>query len=195
MNFQGMLGYIKKNYLIVLSCLIVLFCFAVNYVRSEQITRLEADYDDLDVRRSRILKNFKNSTSIEEDLAASKEMLAEAESRLFQIEDLAANQRYFYQVESSSGATISNLQQIVKPAATGKNAKKAKKTAAASSYQEIIYDMNVVGEYEEVIAFLRQVEGGNAFATLSSLSVVNKGAAGGSVVTARISLEVLAKKS
>lgn len=196
MNFQSLLATLKKNYIIAASGAVVLACFAVHFVRNEQITRMEADYDDLSVRRSRILKNMKFGDQLEPDLAKMKEMMGEIEKRLFLPSDLATNQRYFYQLESATGVTISGLQQIVKPPPSGKATKKARKLAARAKYQAIVYDMNVSGSYEQIVAFLRELEGGDAFACVDGFSVIqHRGKAESSGITMRLAVEVLGKKA
>lgn len=196
MTFQVLLAKLKKNYVIAASGAVVLVCLVVHFVRNEQITRMEADYDDLDVRRSRILKNMKYGAELEPDLAEMKEMMSEVEKRLFLPSDLATNQRYFYQLESATGVTITGLQQIVRPPPAGKDNKKARKLAARAKYQAIVYDMNVSGTYEQIIAFLRELEGGDAFACVDGFSIIqNKGKGGASEVSMRLAVEVLGRKA
>lgn len=194
-SLMPILTYLKKNYVVAGSGLIVLVCLVVFYVRNDQIRRLSADYDDLNVRRTRILKNMKFGVGLENDVAQMKEMLAEAESRLFDPNDLAGNQRYFYQIERASGATISNLQQIIKQAPMGKQNVKERKRMAKSKYQEIVYDMNVRGTYEQVLSFFREVEGGEAFACTNGFSVTPSRGGGEAQVNMRFSVEVLGRKS
>lgn len=195
MNFANLIGYLKKNYVIAISGFVVLACAAVHFVRGEQITRLAAEYDDLSVKRSRILKNLKNASDLEADLKELHEYKAEIDKRLFLPEDLAANQRYFYQIESAAGVHLTNIQQIIKPLPTGKRNKKARMLAQRSVYQEIIYDMGIQGTYTNVLKFLRAIEGGNAFAVLDGFSLVSaKGASEEPEVSMRVTINVLGKK-
>lgn len=197
MTFQGIVAYLKKNYVIAASGAVVILCLGVHFVRNEQITRLIADYDDLNVRRSRILKNMKFGSDLETDLEALRTMKEDVESRLFLPADLASNQRYFYQVESQTGVAISNLQQIIKPLPIGRDKKKARKLAARAKYQGIVYDMTISGSYTQILDFMREVEGGHAFTSVDGFSVVQGKAAGGrqDMVTMRLSVEVLGKKA
>ncbi len=196
MTFLSVFEYLKKNYIIAVCGFVVLICLGVYFVRNDQITRLAADYDDLTVRHSRILKNLKFAAEIEGDLEEMKAMKVDAESRLFSPEDLATNQRYFYQIESATGVEMLSIQQVIKPLPEGKQNKKARKKAERSPYQEILYDMNVQGSYSEVLAFLREVEGGAAFAVLDSFSIVDATSpTGDPEVEMRVSVDVLGRKS
>lgn len=196
MTFKGILHYLKKNYIVAFSGAIIFACLIVHFVRGEQITRLAADYDDLGIRRSRILKNLKFAADIDRDLERLAAMQEELEARLFRPEDLASNQRYFYRIESMADVSLKSLQQILKPAPTGKNSKKARRKAEQASYQEIVYDMGVEGTFENVISFLRAIEGGEAIAYLEGFSMVgSKTGTGDPLVEMRMTVDVLGKKS
>ncbi len=195
MTFSSILEYLKKNYVIAICGTVVVVCLGVYFVRNDQITRLAADYDDLSVRHSRILKNLKFASEIEVDLEEMKSMKVESESRLFSPEDLATNQRYFYQIESATGIEMTSIQQVIKPLPTGKQNKKARKKAEQSPYQEIIYDMSVQGTYIEILAFLREIEGGSAFTVLDSFAVRDaRNTVGDPKVALRLSVNVLGRK-
>lgn len=196
MTFSTILDYLKKNYVVAISGFIAALCLGVYFLRNDKITRLAADYDDLSVRRSRILKNLKFATDIEADLSLIKEQVADAETRLFNPEDLATNQRYFYQIESSTGVQMSSIQQLIKQLPTGKEAKKAKKKAQQSQFQEIAYELEIQGEYKGILAFLRELEGGKAFVVVDGFSMVAaKGSTSSSEVAMRLSVSVLGRKS
>lgn len=196
MTILGLLAYLKKNYIITISCAVAVACLAVHFVRNEQITRLGLDFDDLSVRRSRILKNLKFASEIDVDLAELQKMKADVETRLFSPEDLATNQRYFYQIESSTGAKMTSIQQMMKQVPAGKQNKKERKKAANSAFQEIVYEMSIKGTYTEVLAFMREVEGGKAFAVLDGFSIVSaKNAIGEPEVNVRLTVNVLGRKS
>ncbi|MDQ8196564.1 hypothetical protein QEH56_00305 [Pelagicoccus enzymogenes] len=186
----------KKNYIVSICSLVAIVCLGVYLVRSDQITRLAADYDDLSVRHSRILKNLKFGSDIEADLDRLKTMSEEIEARLFSPEDLATNQRYFYQIESATGVEMASIQQIIKPLPEGKNNKQARMKAERSPYQEIIYDMSVQGTYTEVLSFLREIEGGEAFAVLDGFTIMDsKSKEADPEVDIRLSVNVLGRKS
>ncbi|MBD5781808.1 hypothetical protein IEN85_20070 [Pelagicoccus sp. NFK12] len=196
MTFLSLFSYLKKNYIVSICSLVAIVCLGVYLVRSDQITRLAADYDDLSVRHSRILKNLKFGSDIEADLDRLKTMSEEIEARLFSPEDLATNQRYFYQIESATGVEMASIQQIIKPLPEGKNNKQARMKAERSPYQEIIYDMSVQGTYTEVLSFLREIEGGEAFAVLDGFTIMDsKSKEADPEVDIRLSVNVLGRKS
>ncbi|WP_309025833.1 hypothetical protein [Pelagicoccus enzymogenes] len=196
MTFLSIFSYLKKNYIVSICSLVAIVCLGVYLVRSDQITRLAADYDDLSVRHSRILKNLKFGSDIEADLDRLKTMSEEIEARLFSPEDLATNQRYFYQIESATGVEMASIQQIIKPLPEGKNNKQARMKAERSPYQEIIYDMSVQGTYTEVLSFLREIEGGEAFAVLDGFTIMDsKSKEADPEVDIRLSVNVLGRKS
>lgn len=171
MTFKSLFILLKKNMAVAASAVVLLACAGVFTIRDGQIRRLEADYDDLSVRRTRMLKNLKYAAGLPEDLTQLKGMLQTVESRLFHPEDLAGNQRYFYQLESATQVKLQNLQQVVAPSTGSKKDKKAAKKAAKSKYGEIVYEMNVTGSYERVLEFLRQLEEGSAFYRLEGFSI------------------------
>lgn len=195
MTLPSVFEYFKKNYIVACSGFFILICFVINFVRSEQVERLEADYDDLNVRHSRVIKNFKYGSDLESDLEEMREMEKEGVSRLFRPENLAVNQRYFYEIESATGVTLRNLQQIVIPAPTGKGSKKARKKAAKLKYRSISYSMAVNGTYEQVLNFLKEIEGGDAFVRLNGLVLNSSRSKDGVGISLRLGIEVLGVKS
>ncbi|MBK1879947.1 hypothetical protein [Pelagicoccus mobilis] len=197
MTFSSIVSYLKKNYIIAGSAAVAIICSGIHFVRGEQITRLAADYDDLSVRHTRILKNLKFADEIDGDLELMKSMEADIESRLFSPEDLATNQRYFYQIESTSGVDMASIQQIVKALPSGKVDKKARKKAERSKFQELVYDVEIGGTYSEVLTFFREVEGGDAFAVVDGFIAAPGSANEGTAdrVSVRVSFNVLGRKS
>ncbi len=195
MTFPILLQLLKKNLVSACAALVLLACCAFYFARSGQISQLEVDLDDSSVRRTRMLKNLKFGTGLPEDLASIKELMGQAEERLFSPGDLAGNQRYFYQLESATGVKLQNLQQIAVPISQARNDKKGAKKAAQSKYQEISYEMNVVGTYESVLTFLRHLEEGSAFYRLEGLSIARMGAQKGDASTGiRLGITILGRK-
>ena len=196
MTFKTIFQFLKKNYASTISGIVVLVCLGVYFVREGQIKRLSADFDDLSIRRTRMLKNFKYAAGLTEDLASAKSMLKETENRLFHPGDLAGNQRYFYQLESATHVKLQNLQQIIEQPNGSKRDKMAAKRAAKSKYQEITYEMNVTGTYEEVVGFLRHLEGGSAFYRIEGFTIGPiRGPETEAAVGMRIGLKILGEKS
>lgn len=194
MNIAKILSYLKKNFVLGICGAVVLVCLCVYIVRGDQITRQAADYDDLSVRSTRILKNLKYASDIEADLEVVRTTMNDVESRLFSPEDLATNQRYFYKAESVAGVDMTSIQQIIKPLPDGKLNKKSRKEAENSKFQEIIYEMDVQGTYVELLSFIREIEGGSAFSILEGLSVVPS-KTDSSEVSMSISVSLLGRKS
>ncbi len=195
-RFSNLIDLLRKNVLVGILGLVLLVSLCFIFVRSEQLTLLDANHDDLSVRRTRVLKNFRNGSDIASNLDRIKLMQEEAQSRLFRAEDLAANQRYFYQIESATGISILNMHQAVKQLPAGKKNRKARALAARSKYETIVYDISLFGDYEQILDFFRHVEGGRAFARIDGFALSRgKGGAGSSMINARVSVEVLGSKS
>lgn len=197
MSVLGLLQYAMKHLVATICSIVVIGCIAAYFIRNETIVRMAADYDDLNVRRTRILKNFRYSASLEQDLEEMRKMSDESEIRLFDPEDLASNYSYFYKLETNSEVKLSNLQQMEKPLPAGKAGAKARKKAAKAKYRSIVYEMNVSGDYENVLNFLRGLEGGKSFYRLEAVAMADlKGSLGSEPrVTMRISLNMLGSKS
>lgn len=195
MTFASLFHIIRKNLVIATSLLVFTACLGVFFVRNGQIRRLEAEFDDLNINHARMLKNFKYSSGLEEDLAESKRMIEDVNTRLFHAEDLAGNQRYFYKIESATGVKLQNLQQIAAATTNAKRDKNEAKKAAKSKYQEIAYEMNVTGSYERTLAFLRHLEGGSAFYKLEGLSVAQvRVGPTDTAIGMRVGLQILGSK-
>lgn len=195
MTFQGVLLYLKKHYAIAASAFVVVACLAVYLVREGQITRLEADFDDLSIRRSRMLKNIRFGTDLPSELESLRALESEAKARLFDPEDLGANKVYFYQRESATGVKLPVLQQIVKDLPANQMNKKQRMTAARSQYQEIAYEVTVNGTYKQILDFMKELEGGPAFYRLDGLSVAPATSADSDgMASMRLGITILGKK-
>lgn len=196
MNIKANLGVLKKHWIPSVSGLVILVCAGAYFLRSEQIQRLELDYDDLNVRMGRILANMRNSDGIDKDVTEAKRLLTDGTARLFTPSELAANQRYFYQLESSTGVQLTNLQQSLRTAEAAGGPRRPQRRQAASKYQELAYEVSLTGTYENVLKFLRELEDGRAFYRLDSFSALqSKTIDDVSIVGLRLSVTILGSKA
>lgn len=176
MNFGSLLIALKRHLTLTICGVLAAMGCVFYYVRSEQVTRLESDFRDLEISRMRMFKNLKSGRGIETHVQDMEALASQAKERLFKVDDLAGNYDYFFRIEGKSGVKLSGLQQNVKkPDERDRRSRRQR-----IPYQEINYEMNATGSFEQLLNFLRQVERGQAFAVVQSLnlSVAGRGETG-----------------
>lgn len=198
MTFRDLIPLLKRNLITTIGSVCIIACALVYFVRQEQINRLATDYDDLSVRRARVLKNLKFGDGLGQELLAIQDLEKDARSRLFNPRDLAANYNYFFQIESATGVKLSDLRQFDKPVEKpAKGTKQRRRRPGAQTFQPLAFEMNVTGTYPKVLDFVRNLEGGRAYCRLEKLAVgsVGSSAEGSGEIVARLSIEILGNKS
>ena len=99
-----------------------------------------------------VLENVRDGASAAEQYAALAADIRDLESRLVQGTERAANQQYFYRLESETGVKEINLQ----PSAPAKG-------KAKTQYAGIGFTVSVQGDYRQILGFIGRLETGPHF--------------------------------
>jgi len=186
MDANAVRNALKKHLVAVLAGAVFVAGGLWYLARSGTQERLDAEFDALSQKRSRMLTNVLYASGIEEDIARLEQLLGRAEARLFKPADLASNYDYFYQIEKDTGVKITNLRQL---APVGKDKEKSQ-----GAYQSIRYQVAFSGKFDQLIAFMDKLERGRAFYRLREMSVSPVGSALDGELSASLSLEILGRK-
>ena len=165
---EQLLASVKKNPLIVV-CLVVALLIGVGmYLRAGLEAELTAELEEKSRIGQRMTNNLKFSVRLEDQLAVMVESREKMESRLVDEGQLAVNLQYFYALESSTGTQLTDLRQMSDNSRVPDNRKKQGKT----TYQPISYAVALIGNYEQVMSFLQQLETGAHFGRVMNASLV-----------------------
>lgn len=172
---EQLLSAVKKNPLIV-ACIFVALLIAVGmYLRGGLESEIGAELEEKSRAGQRMTNNLKFSVRLDEQLSQITESREKMESRLVDAGQLAENLRYFYALESSTDTKLTDLRQMTDATSMTDAKKKAGKTA----YQPIGYAVSLTGNYQQVVAFLQQLEGGKHFCRINSASMLPSDGGGG----------------
>jgi hypothetical protein len=119
----------------------------------------------------RLKTNINNSTQLNEHVELLRTANKKISQRLMRESDLAANQQYFYRIESETGTKITDLQP-----GTNVSQPKGRGAAAKLLYPPVPYTCAVQGSYGQILRFLQRLESGDHFVRIVSANV---GLAGG----------------
>lgn len=173
-----------KKYPILFACgFISVAILVAMYFRTGELPTATAKLEEVTTLGERLKLNLVNSAQLEEQraaLAAANERVA---ARLVRASELAKNQQYFYRLEAETGTKFNDLRQLPPtPAARGGN----------HSYVAVPYQVAVVGNYTQLLTFLRRVEGGIHYPRIAGATLTRESADINSpVLVLNLNLELL----
>jgi hypothetical protein len=149
--------------------LLAVYCF-----RQDAIPQSETLLADRTAESRRLRANITNSASLKEHVAALEEANRKVDQRLVRLADLAKNQQYFYKIEAETGVKLTDL----RPGSVS-NSTAAKPVAGIKKhYSSVPYSCSVQGTYNQLLAFLRKVQGGEHFQRILTATVSMAGSSG-----------------
>lgn len=119
---------------------------ALVYFRSGEIPAQQARIDELRKTRSGLQANITNSAQIARQLEELKKLNEQIAAAAIKPAELARNQQFFYQLESDLGIKLIDVQQ------SGGGAR------PNTRFTTLTFTVNLGGDYEKVLAFMRQME-------------------------------------
>ena len=117
------------------------------YLRFGEVDAQEAKLADLQSQVTKLQRNATNAAHLTRQLEAVKKINEQIAESVLKPSDLARNLQHFYTLEASNGVKLLDLRQ--QAPASG---------AAASAYTTLNFTVNVSGDYERLLKFMREVE-------------------------------------
>ena len=133
------------------------------YLRLDEPDRLQTALDERAGHLRKLKANITNSNQLDNhvrDLAAVNQDIAQNALR---VGDLAQNLKVFYELEAKTGVKLID----VRPSTLAPPGK----DAGPGSYATIDFAVTIQGEYEQLLEFVRQLEGGRQFCRLSQANI------------------------
>jgi hypothetical protein len=164
-------NFIKKQPVAVVCALLCLVLAAAIYSRKDTLAAAQAELDDKTTQARHLKENVDNAIPLnkadrlDEQFAAMTQAIQAIEVRLVSADQskLATNLQYFYKIESETQAKLTGLNQSG-VAAPARNAPK-------TTYVAVAYAISVQGTYAQLLDFVRQVENGEHFSRVQSLTL------------------------
>ena len=155
------------------------------YLRGGRIPELKAERDILDRKWAAFEKNDIRSTDLQEHVNKFKHITEQIEGRLMNKEEKAVNYQYFYQLEQSSGISLSALNQSPGPSSS---------SLKLSLYEPLEYTVGVMGKYQDVLNFLYELEHGKFFPRIETFSCNSASEEEANIVRVNMKLDILGMK-
>jgi Tfp pilus assembly protein PilO len=180
---ENVVAAVKKYPILFASGLVSVAILLAMYFRTGELPAASAKLDEVTTLGERLKLNLVNSAQLEEQraaLAAANERVA---TRLIRASELAKNQQYFYRLEAETGTKYNDLRQLP-PTPTAKG--------GGNSYVAVPYQVAVVGNYTQLLTYLRRIEGGIHFPRITGATLTREGAdINNPVLVLNLNLELL----
>lgn len=156
------LGAIARKHPVLCVCgLVSVILLAVIYQRSDLSSAQQAELAQKNEDIKRYRANLANSAQLAEQVETVVKANQLVRDRAIHPGDLAKNLQYFYHIEAETGVKYSEL----RPGATA-----ASKGGAAGIYVPVNFNLTVTGDFPKIITFLRQLEHGEHFYRLNTMT-------------------------
>jgi hypothetical protein len=174
---------LKTNWLPIASLSVAIIGGALGYWRSSSASELQSTLTAKEAEAQRIADNVRYGQKLDVQIARLEQINEELAGRLTDPADLAANQQYFYKMESAAGVKITDLRQIGLP----------KKKAGTAIFAPVPYIITATGEYAQVMTFLQSLESGARLCrvTTAGLSLGRGKVESPTAVTVTLNLELV----
>lgn len=133
------------------------------YFRADKVTENHAANTTKSAEAAIIITNVRNSENLPKQVAEMQAFSKEMDGRLIRPGQLAVNLQYFYKLEAENEVKLLDIRQGNPP----KNPK--------SMYVGIPYTVSVEGSFKHLVKFLRKLEMGTHFCTISTISINKNG--------------------
>jgi len=195
MNFERLIEAIRKNLVIAISGVVTATCMTVYVLHKDKKPDLESEIEQIDIRISTMLRNLTNSAGLEEDIEVVKSQISELDERMFRPQELATNYNYFFNIETSTNVSLSELKQVEIVKEDVNREKHKMPNPIVDTYVKIRYDMRANGTYQDLVHFMRTLEGGPSFYKLEKFRLSKSSAGGDELLSMDVSFLMLGKKA
>lgn len=169
-----------KSYPVPASCfIIVLVALLSFYFRADLLTETADKLEGRNKELKKLKANIAASTQIDDQLAVLTKANEKFQATAMRVSELAKNPQYFYNLESQTGVTLSDVKQIV----TSAPAK-----LAPDAYFVIPFNITAEGEFKQLIKFMRTLEYSQNVSRVTSVSM---SPSLGSKLSMSVNMEVL----
>jgi hypothetical protein len=164
------------------------------FMRGPKIALYESELSDLEREWKAIQLNIERSVGIDEDIETVQAGLGEIRDRLIDVENVAANYEFFYEMERRAGVNVRQFSQGI--GYNGSNLPIGKD--ALQHFSVVPYDISLSGNLNEILSFLDLLDRQRFLVRLDLLNL-SKPTPGPGVgpddLNGRLRCHVLAKKN
>lgn len=193
MNLSGISKKIKQYPVLFVCALLVPLSLILLMMRGPKIQDLEAQQSDLEREWQNILINVERSAGLEEDIISIEGGLSSIRGRLLDVEQVASNYEFFYELEKLTGVTVVRFSQGV--ASDGSDLPLGGK--ALRHFMAVPYEILMRGTLQEILSCLDVLDRQNFILRMDLLNISRPGEDDPDIdqLNARLRCHVLASKN
>jgi hypothetical protein len=179
------LNELLKRHPVPIGCAgLTLLLLLVLYFRFGGLAEVQASLEDREKALSKLVDNVKFSAQLDSQLAALEQANEVLQAGALRAGELARNQQLFYRLEADSGVKLLDIRQLPLPLTV--------KGASPTVYVPITFSLSMVGEYDQIMKFLKNLERGSTISRLVA-ATIGQPMEGGQTVS--ITVELLGLRS
>jgi hypothetical protein len=160
LDAKALVAIARKQPILCVCGLVSVILLAVIYLRFDLSSAQQAELDQKNEDIKRYRANLANSAQLAEQVETVVKANQLVRDRAIAPGDLAKNLQYFYHIEAETGVKYSEL----RPGAA------APKGTATGIYVPVNFNLTVTGDFPKIITFLRQLERGERFYRLNTMT-------------------------
>jgi Tfp pilus assembly protein PilO len=145
------------------SIVLSLILAAANYFLWQWHQTLTVRHNNVREQSDKMLDALASHSRLDEHLKALEEATNFIDRNLLVASDLAANNGYFYQIETVSRARMADLVQLNSPAASD-----------GATYVAVPFTLRVTGTYRQLMSFINQLEEGPHVARITQMDFMRE---------------------
>lgn len=183
MSNEELMALVKKNPIGVGCGVLSLLLVIGLYFRSGEIPAAEAELSQKSAEAERFALNVKNAVQLKEQLEALARFNKVIESRMVRVSQFGNNTQFFQELRRDTGVNLVDFRQTT----TTANVPKGSKTA----FLPVVFAVSVQGSLNQILDFLRMVEGGTHYSRVLTASMSGSPANRSGPLTLTLNLELL----
>ncbi len=163
MDTKLLLDYLRRNIIISVCGAMVVVLLVALYLRSDEPSRLETALTDRTAVLKKLKFNIANSAQLDEHVAGLAAVNQGIAASALRVGDLAQNLKLFYELEAKTGVKLIDVRPVGVPPAP--------KGTAPGSYVPIPFAVTIEGNYEQLLNFVKRLEGGRELCRLNQATI------------------------
>jgi hypothetical protein len=161
-----------RQYPILFVCgLIVPISLVLLIMRGPKIQEYESQQTDLERKWQNIQTNVERSTGLEDDISSIEDGLSSIRERLMNVDNVASNYEFFYELERLAGVTVRQFSQGV--ASDGATLPLGRDSLR--HFSVIPYDIVMKGTLQQILSFLDLLDRQDFIVRMDLLNVSKSG--------------------
>lgn len=157
MDTQEIIEKLKQYPIATGGFILVIVLGIVYFLRKDVVSTLSEERDALQSEIAAMERNARFAVDLDQDLEKISELGDSLDSRIMDQSQRANNYRYFYSIETDSGAKMEDLRQMELTFDTAKWPDERPKTP---DFMPIEYNIRANGSFQNLVTFLNQIEYG-----------------------------------